>query len=314
MSDGRVDTHHHVLPPAFRNWLIEKRLYKSPPVAWSVARALQTLDERGIRTAIVSTAPIGLRLNSRDRSAKAREVNEYTAEMAKDYPDRFGFFATLPLPDVDAALEEVRVAFDEFGADGALLPTNVEGRYLGAADFEPVFEELDRRGAVLFTHPTGGGLPPAPGIPLYVAGHLLDTVRTAIDLVRTGRVAKYPNVKIILSHGGGFVPYAAHRISLSLATWEALTAEEVTEQLRSFYFDTALAAGPYSLPSLLAFAKPGHVLYGSDWPFSEDEMSYLDRLFDEYPMTTEQRAAVEHGNAQALFPRLAGTAGQSAQS
>ena len=305
MSHGRVDTHHHVLPPAYRNWLIEKRLFKSPPVAWSVTRALQALDENGIRTAIVSTAPIGLRLDPRDRAPKAREVNEYTAEMAKDYPDRFGFFATLPLPDVDAALEEIRVAFDEFGADGALLPTNVHGRYLGAAEFEPVFEELNRRSAVLFTHPTGGGFPPAPGIPLYVAGHLLDTVRTAIDLVRTGRTARFPNVRIILSNGGGFVPYAAHRMGISLTAWGGLTATEVVEQLRGFYFDTALASSPYSLPSLLAFAKPGHLLYGSDWPFSQEEIPYFDNFLDTHPMTAEQRAAVDFGNALALFPRLA---------
>ena len=306
MSNGRVDTHHHVLPPAYRNWLIEKGLYKARPVPWSVPRTLQMLDDHGIRTAIVSTAPIGLHLEWDDLAPKAREVNEFTAEMAKDYPDRFGFFATIPLPNVDAALEEIRVSFDELGADGALLPTNVHGRYLGDAEFEPVVEELDRRGAVLFTHPTGVGGTPAPGIPSYVADYLLDTVRTAIDLVRTGRTVKYPNIKIILSHGGGFVPFAAHRMGTAPATWGELTTSEVVEQLSSFYFDTALTASPSSLPSLLAFARPGHLLYGSDWPFAEEEIPYYNGFLDEHPMTDEQRDGINFNNAKALFPRIQG--------
>src|SRR5689334_20194876 len=128
MSRGRVDTHHHVLPPKYRAWLVEKGLYKARPVPWSVSGTLQMLDDHGIQTAVVSTAPIGLRLDAEDQAPKAREVNEFTAEMVKNHPDRFGFFATLPLPNVDAALEEIRVSYDELGADGVLIPTNVHGR------------------------------------------------------------------------------------------------------------------------------------------------------------------------------------------
>jgi predicted TIM-barrel fold metal-dependent hydrolase len=306
MTVGRVDTHHHVLPPLYRNWLIEKGLYKARPVPWSVPRTLQMLDDHGIDTAIVSTAPIGLILDADDQAPKAREVNEFTAEMAKDHPDRFGFFATLPLPNVDAALEEIQVAYDELGADGVLIPTNVHGRYLGDPEFEPVFEELNRRNAVLFTHPTGVGGTPAPGIPSYVADYLLDTVRTAIDLVRTGRTVKYPDVRIILSHGGGFVPFAAHRMATAPATWGDLSTDEVVEQMRNFYFDTALTASPSSLPSLLAFARPGHVLYGSDWPFAEEEIPYYNTFLDTHPMSDEQRIGINHDNAQALFPGRVG--------
>jgi predicted TIM-barrel fold metal-dependent hydrolase len=306
MSRGRVDTHHHVLPPKYRSWLVEKGLYKARPVPWSVSGTLQMLDEHGIQTAVVSTAPIGLHLEAADLAPKAREVNEFTAGMVKDHPDRFGFFATLPLPDVDAALEEIRVAYDELGADGVLIPTNVHGRYLGDPEFEPVFAELDRRGAVIFTHPTGVGGTPAPGIPSYVADYLLDTVRTAIDLVRTGRTVRYQNLRIILSHGGGFVPFAAHRMATAPATWGELTTPEVVEQLRTFYFDTALTASPSSLPSLLAFAKPGHVLYGSDWPFAEEEIPYYTGFLDEYPMSDEERDGINFANAQKLFPRIMG--------
>jgi predicted TIM-barrel fold metal-dependent hydrolase len=301
---GRVDTHHHVLPPKYRNWLIEKELYKARPVPWSVPGTLQMMDDHGIQTAVVSTAPIGLQLPAPDQAPKAREVNEFTAEMVKDRPDRFGFFATLPLPNVDATLEEIRVSYDELGADGVLMPTNVHGRYLGDPEFESVFVELERRRAVLFTHPTGVGGTPAPGIPSYVADYLLDTVRTAIDLVRTGRTVRFPNIRIILSHGGGFVPFAAHRMATAPATWGDLSTAEVVEQFRTFYFDTALTASPSSLPSILAFAKPEHVLFGSDWPFAEEEIPYYTGFLDNHPMSEEERAGINHGNAQQLFPRI----------
>ncbi|NJC69929.1 amidohydrolase [Planosporangium thailandense] len=304
MTQGRIDTHHHVLPPQYRNWLIDKGLYKARPVPWSVSGTVAMMDEAAIQTAVVSTAPIGLRLDPEDQAPKAREVNEYTAEMVKDRPDRFGFFATLPLPNVEAALEEIRFSYDELNADGVLIPTNVHGRYLGDPEFEPVFEELNRRNAVIFTHPTGVGGTPAPGIPSYVADYLLDTVRTAIDLVRTGRTVRFSNLKIILSHGGGFVPFAAHRMATAPATWGDLTTAEVVEQLRSFYFDLALTASPSSLPSLLAFAKPGHLLYGSDWPFAEEEIPYYTGFLDNHPMSEEERAAINYGNAQALFARI----------
>jgi len=305
MSHGRVDTHHHALPPAYRNWLIEKGLYKARPVNWSIPRTLAMMDEHRIQTAVLSVAPIGLHLDAADQAPKAREVNEFAAEVVKERPDRFGFFATLPLPNVDAALEEIRVAYDELGADGVLIPTNVHGRYLGDAEFEPVFEELDRRSAVIFTHPTGVGGQPAPGIPSYVADYLLDTVRSAIDLVRTGRTQRFRNLKIILSHGGGFVPFAAHRMGTAPVVWGDMTTEQVVEEFRTFYFDTALTASPSSLPSLLAFARPGHVLFGSDWPFAEEEIPYYTGHLDSYAMSDEERAGVNYANAQQLIPRIA---------
>lgn len=298
MQDGSVDTHHHVVPPAFRDWLVDRGLYVGRQVAWTVPAALAMLDAHEIATAIVSTGPIGVTLPAADRASKAREVNEVTAEMARGRPDRFGFFATLPLPDVDAALDEVRVAFDELDADGVAVPTNVEGRYLGDPAFEPVLDELDRRRAIVFTHPTAvAGSTPAPGIPPYVADFLLDTVRTAVDLVRTGSTERHPHLRIILSHGGGFLPYAAQRLSTAPHVWGERTPEAVLSELRRFWFDTALTASPASLPALLAFAEPGHVLHGTDWPFAEDEIAVHNRLLDAHPLTAEQRRSIARGGA-----------------
>ncbi|MBB5158009.1 amidohydrolase family protein [Saccharopolyspora phatthalungensis] len=305
---GRVDTHHHVVPPHYRQWLIERGLHTARPVPWSLGDTLRKLDEFAIRTAVLSTPTLGRWPAEHELAPQARRINEFTAEIVRDRPDRFGFFANLPLPDVAGTLAEIEVAYDEFGADGVLVPTNAYGRYLGDPDFEEVFAELDRRAAVVFTHPTAVGVPPAPGIPSYVADYLLDTVRTAIDLVRTGRTERFPNLKIILSHGGGFLPFAAHRLATAPGTWGDLTTAEVVARLRGFYFDTALTSSPVSLPSLLAFAEPGHVLFGTDWPFADQEIPYYTGFLDAHPMSDVDRAGIEHGNAEALLPRLQTTA------
>jgi len=142
----------------------------------------------------------------------ARRVNEYTTDLVADRPDRFGHFATLPLPDIDSALLELEYAFDTLRADGVILVGNYGDKYLGDVLFEPLWAELDRRRAVVFVHP-GLPLPPAVGL----AGPLVDypfaTTRAAVQLVLNGIVDRKLQARIILSHAGGFVRYASHRFA-----------------------------------------------------------------------------------------------------
>jgi predicted TIM-barrel fold metal-dependent hydrolase len=239
----------------------------------------------------------------------ARTVNEYCAELVKDHPDRFGHFASIPLPDVDGAAAEIGYALDTLGADGVVLMSNVRGRYLGDPDFETVWAELDRRRAVVFVHPAQPPLPLLPGTPAPLADFVFDTTRTALNLVLNGVLSRIPDVRVILSHGGGFLPYAAYRFSGLTSTVVDTTreADDVIGDLKRFYFDTALSASPSALPALLAFAEPGHVLYGSDWPFApENAGAYYNRYLAEHPDFTEGQAeAIDRGNAEILFPRLA---------
>lgn len=177
---------------------------------------------------------------------------------------------------MDAALAETAHALDTLGADGVVLMSNAHGRYLGDPDFEPLWAELDRRGATVFVHPAQPPMPLLPGTPAPLADYVFDTTRTALNLVLNGVMSRYPNLRVILSHGGGFLPYAAYRFSgLASTVDRERNAEDLLRDLKRFYFDTALSASPSALPALLAFAEPGHVLYGSDWPFAPQDSRHL---------------------------------------
>lgn len=326
----RIDVHQHIIPDDYLEWL-----YSHVPVQdrfhlprWSASGAITVMDNNDISTGVLSLTMPGVYLGDGvDSRAMARQVNEFSAEVVKDRPDRFGFFATLTLPDVDGALAEASYALDELAADGIALLANHQGRYLGDPGFDPLMDELNLRGTVVHVHPTALPGPSLSEIGSGAADFLLDTTRAAINLVRVGAVHRYPNIKFILSHAGGFLPYASHRIAGWLAAFgtttspfrhdspdvDGLAAEAMArmpaalDDLASFYFDVALSSSPATLPSLLAFARPGHVLFGSDWPFAHDVAirSYIDAMNAYEGLDTAQREAINRGSAEALFPRLA---------
>lgn len=308
----RVDVHQHAVPPSYAEWLRAQRLSDAGGRAlpdWSAEEALGVMDAHEIERAILSISTPGVRTRAERDDAEARklarELSEFAARTASDHPGRFGFFATLTLPDVDGALEEARYAFDVLGADGVILLANAQGRYLGERDDDPLFAELDRRGAVLFVHPSTLPGPAAPGVPPFAADFLLDTTRAAFRLVQNGFVRRYPRVRMILSHAGGFLPYASHRLMVTLLLQGGRAPDEILEDLRSFYFDTALSGSPAALPSLLAFAKPGHVLYGSDFPYAPAPVvTYFTGQLDAYGgLDAASHAAIDRENAVALFGR-----------
>ena len=309
----RIDVHQHVVPPAYAAWLRAKGLHDAGGreiPAWSAEDALAVMDAHDVATAILSVSTPGVRVDPSERGAAearamARSVNEFAATVVRDHPGRFGFFATLTLPDVDGALAELAYAFDVLGAAGVILLANTLGRYLGDAADEPLLAELDRRHAVVFVHPSTLPGPTVPGVPAFAADFLLDTTRAAYRLVQNGALRRFPNLKIILSHAGGFVPYASHRLMAALLAEGGRTPADVLDDLRSFYFDTALSGSPAALPSLLAFAKPGRVLFGSDWPYAPAPVvSYFTGQLDAYEaLDADGHAAIDRGNAAALFPR-----------
>ena len=310
VAPWRIDTHTHVVPPVYLDWLRSLPGHAGPLIEWSVAGALENFDQLGVRTGILSVSSPGVRFGSEAKAdetrALARQVNEYCAEVVRERPQRFGFFATLVLPDLDGALAEAGYAFDVLGADGIVLPANVDGVYLGAPAWDPLLEFLDERGAVVFIHPTALAGPPAAGLSPAVVDFLADTTRAAATLVAGDCLVRYPAVRFILAHGGGYVPYAATRIAAMLSRERA--EADVLAQLRRFYFDTALVGGPYAPASLLAFADPARVTFGSDWPYEfrpRQSHDFTARL-DAFPLPEQMRAALDRSNAEALFPRLAG--------
>jgi predicted TIM-barrel fold metal-dependent hydrolase len=311
---GRIDVHQHLVPPAYAAWLRSKGVHDAGGrelPAWSADEGLRVMESHDIATAILSVSTPGVRVapaarDDAEARAMARAVNEFAATVARDHPGKFGFFATLTLPDVDGALAEAEYAFDALGASGVILLANTHGRYLGEPDDEPLLAELDRRGAVVFVHPSEPPGPRVAGVPPFAADFLLDTTRAAYRLVRTGAVRRHPNLKIILAHAGGFLPYASHRLLAALLAEGGRGPVELLEDLQSFWFDTALSASPAALPSLLAFARPERVLFGSDWPYAPaPAVSYFTARLDAYAALDDAgHAAIDRGNAARLFPRL----------
>jgi 6-methylsalicylate decarboxylase len=307
----RIDTHHHIIPGFYREWILSKGVDPAGRgfPAWSPEDDLAVLDANEIAAAIVSISTPGVDLadTPAEAQAMARRLNEFSADLARANPERYGFYACLPLPDLDAALAELDYARSTLRADGVCLHANTQGVYLGDPTLDPLFDELQHRAMVVSVHPSTLPGPPPAGVPAYAADFLLDTVRAALVLARSGTLERCPDVKLILSHGGGFLPYAGARLSGLAAQEDAATGYgDVAlgfQRLQRFYMDTALASSNYSLPSLSAWTPPEQILYGTDYPFAPAQIVELfTAALDQYD--SADYGAVTRRNALALFPRL----------
>jgi predicted TIM-barrel fold metal-dependent hydrolase len=275
---------------------------------WSAEKAIAAMDELDIATGMMSlSAPATTFLSdAADAAMLARDVNDFNADVVGTHPDRFGFFATLPMPHVVESVAEAVRALDELKADGVVLLANHAGTYLGEDGQDELFAALDARSAVVFIHPAELPGPRVPGIVPFAADFLLDTTRAAYLLVRNGIRQQYPNIRFILSHGGGFVPYASHRLAMAILDATRRSPADILDEFAGFYFDTALSSTAAALPTLLAFAKPGHITFGSDFPFAPVAASkYYAAGLETYPgLDPDTQAAIDRNNALALFPRL----------
>ncbi|MFD7818361.1 amidohydrolase family protein [Streptomyces sp. NPDC059785] len=307
---GRIDVHQHLIPPFYRDLLAEAGIGEAGGRAlpeWSPEGALNLMDLLGASSAVLSLSTPGTTFvdDPGEAAALARRLNDFSAALAGEQPNRFGYFATLPLPNVAAAATEAVRALDELNADGVTLLANTRGTYLGTEGQEPLWRALDKRSTVAFVHPAELPAPAVDGIPPFAADFLLDTTRAAYLLVRNDIVRRFPHIRFVLSHAGGFVPYSSHRMAVTIAGETGRSPLDVLEDFRSFYFDTALSSSPAALPTLLAFARPGHVLFGSDWPFAPTAAGQYFANGLASTLDATQRATIDHDSAAVLFPRLA---------
>jgi predicted TIM-barrel fold metal-dependent hydrolase len=213
----RIDVHHHVLPPAYNDFVAKGlQKFRSPIDLswWTVERAIADMHKYGIATAIVSWPDLNGNMPG-DFGDVVRSCNERCAQLGRDHPGRFGSFATLPFPDIDASLKEIAYALDTLGADGMRAAPSYNGKYPGHPDFQPVWQELDRRKAIVFVHPTQPLCcgPILPNTASAILEFPFDTTRAIIDILLTGTFSKFPNIRWIFSHGGGTVPMLAGRIA-----------------------------------------------------------------------------------------------------
>jgi predicted TIM-barrel fold metal-dependent hydrolase len=281
---------------------------------WSIASDKAFSDSIGVRTRILSVSTPGVTFISdpEESAAVARAMNEYCASLRDGDPVSYGFFATVPsLEHTDLVLRELRYAFDTLHADGVTLFTSYatpEG-YLGHPEYLPVWEELNARKAVVFVHPINNKVAVYfdERLPMPAFDWPHETGRTAMDMILNRRLQQFPDVKIILSHGGGTLASLVKRATmLSLPEFGAvMSADDIVDQAKSFYFDLALSGSDEMLPLILGFAKDGHVLFGSDFPHATAPFSQIHaRFIDEYGMEDEKREEIYNGTALKLFPRL----------
>jgi len=308
----RVDVHHHFFPPGYVEKMAEVVGNKPSPLqtGWSQAQVLDHMDKTGTATGIASISPWGPHFKDAEQArALARLCNDYAAQMNRDHPGRFGLFAAMPMPDVDGTLKEIEYALDTLKADGIGLMTSYGMKWPGDPAFAPVFEELNRRKAVVYFHPNTpqccGHLVPDSSPAMLEWPY--DTGRAVVSLLLGGALARYRNINWIFSHAGGPVPPLAGRIvnmtrnRKDLAT---IAPQGVMHELTRLYYDTANAAFPATMAGLLKFVPVSQVVFGSDYPYYslEENTSNLAEI----PLDPADRQAIDRGNIARLIPRYAG--------
>ena len=259
---------------------------------WSEEEHLALMDNLNIRKSILSISTPGTHLihdNPELAKTVTRDCNAYAADLKKRHPDRFGYFASLPLPDVDLCLEEIDTSSKE-GCDGFVMLTNGHGIYPGDTFLDAIFDELNRRKAILFFHPTTScclsapGAQPQPAVPLAskypnpMLEFFFDTARTMTNLFLSGTIVRCPDIKFIFAHCGGAMPPLLSRFTgfstLVPGPWQGTSEEEAKRILNSqIWFDTAGFAFPGQIRGLMegGGVEIGRLVYGSDFPFTKAE-------------------------------------------
>src|SRR6218665_1707056 len=313
IKQGRIDVHHHVIPPAFVATMQAKGIEKvagAPLPKWTPEKSIAVMDANGIQTAITSLSAPGVHFGEGAAQAVelARRCNEFSAGMVAQYPGRFGFFAVLPMPFTAQACSEAIYALDVLKGDGVVLLGSTDGHFLGDPLFDELMSELNRRHAVVFVHPNlhESSINIGLDMPGFLIEFLCDTTRAAINLILSGTQEKYPNTRWILAHAGGFLPFVAGRLStVELPNLERLAPKGVQHYIERFYFDTALSPSRYSMVALKELVDPSHILFGSDFPFAPAPASALQcRTLDESDVFAEQvKYGINRGHALELFPQ-----------
>jgi 6-methylsalicylate decarboxylase len=313
----RIDVHHHILPPQYmlraRDRILEiSDRDHSALLNWTPARALEEMDRAGIATAITSLSLPGVWFGGVEAARTlARTCNEYAAQMVRDYPGRFGLFAAVPLPDTDGSLRELAYALDILKADGIGLVSNYDDKWPGDQAFAPVLEELNRRRAVVFIHPTAPSCCShlMPGIAASTIEFLFDTSRAILSLLVSGTFSRFPDIRFIFCHAGGTMPVLAARANAFVERHKDIAERVPTgvpAELKKLYYDVANSVNPSSMAALMNLVPLSQLLFGSDFPYVP--CSVTANGLDRFGLSASDLSAVNRENAGRLFPRFNSTA------
>ena len=304
----RIDVHAHIVPPAWFDAMKVIGRDDFPLTNWSIQKMIEDMDKGGVATSMTSpTTPQVTPLGKNTAVRVARESNEYAKKLMADHPGRFGVWATLPLPHIDESLKEIAYAFDTLKVDGVGCMTSYGDKWLGHAALAPVWEELNRRKATVYTHPTSANCCAnlVQGVPDYVIEFGADTTRTIASLILSGTSRKYPDINWIWSHGGGALTAFAERFQWQLVNTPPykgkISLEEMNAELRRFYYDTAAISGAVTLGALNDLVSASQIVYGTDFPYrtAADHTKGVTAFFK-----GDDLKKVERENALKLAPRL----------
>jgi len=309
----RIDVHHHFLPQKYmaeeheRIAGVTHNLSGNALLKWTPQQALEEMDANGVAMSFASISTPGVWFGDVAAARRlAREWNDFAAEAIRDHPGRFGLFAVVAPPDTEGALKEIEYALDSLKADGIGLLSNYDGKSLGDASFAPVLEELNRRKAIVYVHPT---FSPCctnliPGVIPQRIEFPLDTTRTITSLLFTGTFARLADIRWIFSHGGGTLPFLAARIAEmeNIKDVAARNPKGLTFEMKKLYYDTASAVSRPQLAAMIDFIPPTHILFGSDYPFVKTKDG-VDGL-NHFRLSQHMRQAIDHDNAALLLARV----------
>jgi predicted TIM-barrel fold metal-dependent hydrolase len=310
-----IDTHHHIYPPKHTANNLKRIVDDAADVPsslytnWTPHYSLDQMDQNGVATAIVSVSSPGVWFGNKEEGRKnARAVNEYGAQMVKDYPGRFGMWGAIPLPDTEGSLREIEYIFDVLKLDGiGLLTSYNNGKLLGDSNFAPVMDELNRRKAVVFVHPTVSCCAdPVHHMNNTIIEFPTDTTRAIADLVYSGTLMRCPNIRFIFSHGGGTILMLLSRLSgrrLSPEERAAMIPNGFDHELQKLYYDIAsVAVNPTAMSALFNVIPKEHILFGSDCPFWTIET--IATAMNKFDISGADLRKIQRENALQLVPRF----------
>ena len=307
-----IDVHHHFVPRFYfsdnRERIAAAAGGRMHPAyaSWTSEQTIEAMDKQGVATAVLSLTTPGVWFGDAKAAAQtARLVNEYAADLARSHPGRFGLFAVIPLPDADSSLREIDYAFSVLKADGIGLMTSYDDKWLGDSAYEPVFEELNRRNAVVFVHPTTGLccrtlLPDINPIMLEIPQ---DTTRAVTNLLFSGTLTKFKSIRFVFTHAGGSVPMMLSRMHQYGPKDIADKAPNGIEyELKRLYYDLAGTAYRPAIAALTSLVPTTQILFGSDHPFIPLAETAQDMTRLHFSASDLQR--IGRDNALNLLPRL----------
>ena len=301
----RIDVHHHLAPPAYLAAFGED---VGPPLQrWSLAKSLEDMEEGEVATAILSVTQLSMHLDQREALRKlARDCNDYAARLVADHPGRFGMFTALPLPDIDGSLKEIEYGLDVLKADGVGMYTSYGDKWLGDPVFDPVFAELDRRGAVIYVHPVTPAccLNLLPGLQDANIEYGTDTTRAIARMVFSGAAQRFPKLRIIWSHAGGTMPFLIERFmrTATFPEYRKVLPGGFLPEAQRFYYDTAQVANKVALTAARMVIPASHFVFGTDYPYRNTQ-EHVTALRNGGVFSVAELRAIDRENATRLLTK-----------